>query len=400
MTMIQQCTRCLYSASHPFGLAFDDEGVCTGCLTHREKFDLDWEDRFSILRKYVEVTTPSAPVSGYDCVVPVRGTPEYFYVLDVVRNRLGLNPLVVCYNSQFNSSVGIRNLDLIRETFNVDLLHYTSSPTSYRKLIRESLVRLNSMRWPFIAGETQFPVQVAVEQRIPLIIWPLHQPTEQVGMHSYTETPEMTRLGRHEFDLMGVEPKDLTNVETLANVLDVADLHYPEDRGLAAVGVVGIYLSNYIPWDSRSFSEEMITKFGAMAGTNPRTFDTYDRIDDMTYMTIHDVLKQAKHGYSRVTDNLCREIRFNRISKEDAVAIQNHYQAQYPEREIEIFLKWLGFEPKAFRWYLDHLPHSLTSQVNLPPLTENQKQFISGFRSSVDVFENTEFTVYGKGLEL
>jgi N-acetyl sugar amidotransferase len=398
--MIQECTKCLYRATHPFGLTFDSEGVCAGCLTHQEKFDLDWEQRFTLLLERVKPFRKSHRTGGYDCVIPVRGTPEYFYVLDVVRNRLGLNPLVVCYNSQFNSGLGIRNLDLIRQTFDVDLIHYTSSPAIYRKLIRESLVRMNSIRWPFIAGETQFPVQIAVEQQIPLVIWPLHQPTEQVGMHSYTETPEMTRRSRHEFDLMGVEPKDLTNVVTLANAQDVADLHYPEDRRLSAVGVVGIYLSNYIPWDSRRFSEEMIAKFGAMPGTNPRTFDTYDRIDDMTYMAIHDVLKQAKHGYSRVTDNLCREIRFNRISKADALAIEKYYQAQMPDREIQIFLDWLGFERRALQWYLEHLPHGLASSNPPPSLSSTQKQFIAGYKSSGDVFENPKFIVYGKGLDL
>lgn len=398
--MIQECTKCLYRATHPFGLTFDSNGVCSGCLTHQEKYDLDWEHRFTLLRNRIESIKRPIRSGGYDCVVPVRGTPEYFYVLDVVCNRLGLNPLVVCYNSQFNSGLGIRNLDLIRETFDVDLIHYTSNPTIYRKLIRETLVRMNSIRWPFIAGETQFPVQTAVEQGIPLVIWPLHQPTEQSGMHSYIEAPEMTRRSRHEFDLMGVEPKDLTNVETLANELDVADLHYPEDRKLSALGVVGIYLSNYIPWDSRTFSEEMIAKFGALAGVNPRTFDTYDRIDDMSYMTVHDVLKQAKHGYSRVTDNLCREIRFKRISKLDALDIEKYYQAQLPEREIQIFLDWLGFERKAYQWYLDHLPHGLPSSIPAPGLSTNQRQFIAGFKSSGDVFENPKFIVYGKGLDL
>ena len=84
----------------------------------------------------------------YDCVVPVRGTPEYFKVLDVVKNELGLNPLVVAYNSQFNSEAGIENLDRLRDTFDVDLLHYTSNPLIYRKLVRESLARMRSMRKP------------------------------------------------------------------------------------------------------------------------------------------------------------------------------------------------------------------------------------------------------------
>ncbi len=96
---------------------------------------------------------------------------------------------------------------------------------------------------------------------------------------------------------------------------EVEDIHYPTNSDLKKNNIVGIYLSNYLPWDSRRYSEEMIAKFGASAAKNKRTFDTYDRIDDKTYMTIHDILKQAKLGYSRVTDNLCREIRFKEYQK-------------------------------------------------------------------------------------
>lgn len=70
--------------------------------------------------------------------------------------------------------------------------------------------------------------------------------------------------------------------------------------------------------------------------------NTYDQIDDRTYMTVHDVLKYCQHGYSRVTDSLSREIRFKRISKKDAYNINKIYQKEYPEAEISFFLGWLG----------------------------------------------------------
>ena len=88
-------------------------------------------------------------------------------------------------------------------------------------------------------------------------------------------------------------------------------------------------MSNYIPWDSRIFSEEMINSRGALAAKNCRTFDSYDRIDDMTYMNVHDCLKFWRLGYSRVTDNLTREIRFKRINKSDAKVIEKYYQSEF-----------------------------------------------------------------------
>ena len=298
---VVECTQCLYNSNHPFGLRFDEEGVCTGCITHREKTTLDWQARFRELETFVQKIKKKNKNKYYDCVVPIRGTPEYFYVMDVVKNRLKMNPLVVNYNSQFNSEVGIMNLDRIREVFDVDILAYSTNEEIYKKLIRESLVRFSNMRWPYLAGETTFPVQVAVERNIPLVVWPYHQATEQVGMHSYTETPEMSRRYRAHFDLLGVEPEELTSSETLIKQKDIWDLKYPSDQDVMRTGLRGIYLANYLPWDSRKYSEKMIEKYHALSAKNSRTFDTYDRIDDCTYMTVHDILKYYLLGYSRVT---------------------------------------------------------------------------------------------------
>ncbi len=400
MPASRECVQCLYRSTHPFGLQFNSEGLCTGCITHREKFELDWDARFLELQRLVERIKRKNRNRHYDCVVPIRGTPEHFYVMDVVKNRLGLNPLVVIYNSQFNSKVGIMNIDRIRETFDVDVLIYSSNTEIYKKLVRESLVRFSNMRWPFLAGETTFPVQVAVERNIPLVVWPYHQATEQVGMHSYTEMPEMTRRYRAQFDLLGLEPEELTTSETLLSPSDVWDLRYPTDQEIIRTGLRGIYLSNYLPWDSRRYSEQMIVKFGALAARNPRTFDTYDRIDDMTYMTVHDVLKYHLHGYSRVTDNLCREIRFGRIAREDAKVAEKFYQTEYPEEAIKVFLEWLGMEYKSFEWFAERMPF-FQSQPISTNLSDSSKEFVSTYlKNGPDLMSEGKLILYGKGVFL
>lgn len=394
-----ECIQCLYNSSHPFGLRFNNEGVCSGCITHREKTTLDWIARFQELEKLVQKQKKKNKNKYYDCVVPIRGTPEYFYVMDVVKNRLKMNPLVVSYNSQFNTEVGIMNLDRIREVFDVDILIYSTNEEIYKKLIRESLVRFSNMRWPYLAGETAFPVQAAVERNIPLVVWPYHQATEQVGMHSYTESPEMSRRYRAQFDLLGVEPEELTSSETLIKKKDIFDLQYPSDKDLMRAGLRGIYLANYFQWDSRRYSEIMIKKYHALSAENFRTFDSYDRIDDRTYMTIHDVLKYFQHGYSRVTDNLCREIRFGRISKEDSKPLELYYQQQFPEIEVYRFLNWLGITPEAFKWLVKNLPFNKTQSFKKPWENRHTKTFISSFiQSGPSVKKSKTYIIYGKGL--
>ncbi|MFB1489898.1 MULTISPECIES: N-acetyl sugar amidotransferase [unclassified Thiocapsa] len=394
----RECIQCLYDGHHPFGLQFNEEGLCTGCSTHSEKFSLDWEQRFSLLEK--RISAIKGKNKFYDCIIPIRGTPEYFYVVDVVKNRLGLNPLAVSYNSQFNSLLGIKNFARIKEVFDIDTVSFNTNPLVYRKLVRESLVRFGHLRWPYLAGETAFAVRVAIEKEVPLIIWPLHQPTEQVGMHSYLDEPEMSKRSWIEHDLIQYDPSKLAEEsETLIRAGDVYDIVYPENRLIAKGKIVGIYLSNYLPWDSRRFSEEMVRTRGALSAKNARTFDTYDRIDDLTYMGAHDLLKFANLGYSRVTDNLNREIRFGRIDKSSAKGIETFYQAQYEESYLTPFLEWVGMTPEAFSWFIKFSKFGMCDQNASAPLDAKQRSFIDSFISNhAPVFERQCFTLYGKGL--
>lgn len=401
------CSRCLYSTAHPFGLVLDPEQICSGCRVHEEKFSLDWEARERHLAKLLAEAKTIAKGSEYDCVVPVRGTPEYFFVLDLLKNKYGLRVLAVSYNHQFNTAVGIRNLARMKDHFDVDFRQYTSSTPVYRKIVRESLVRLRSARWPAIAGETSFPVWTAIELGIPLIVWPLHQATEQVGAHSYCEQIEMTRTGRHSFDLLDTEPQDLVRPETLLHPFDMEDLLYPPDRLLRRSGVRGVYLANFLPWDSRSNAEFAVAHLGALACQNDRTFDTYDRVDDGCYMGIHDRLKFSKFSYSRVTDSLCTEIRFGRVTRDVAVEIESFYQSDMALDSVSEFTRWLGSSnSNDLNWLVQWSEGAQTFfseplEASVPPdLSVSARKFIDAYHVNAPAIStNRTYELIGKGLE-
>jgi len=400
-----QCRACLYDSRHPFGLTFDETGLCSGCITHAEKTSLDWQARFSMLERLVQ--PQRARKGNYDCVIPIRGTAEYFYVVDVVKNQLGLNPLLVAFNSQFSSTAGIQNLDLIRDTFDCDILLKTQSPKIYRKLMRETLSRFGSVHWPFLAGHTLWPVRVAVQHKIPLIVWPVHQPTEQVGMFSYLDENEMTRRSRHEHDLMCFEAQELVSGEALLRDEEVLTSMYPSDRELAAAGIRGIYLSNYLPWDRRRYSEDAVKRFDAVAADCPGTFDTYDHVDNLVYMTVHDAIKRRKLGYGRVRDHLCQEIRFGRITRSDALNIESHYSQIIAKTGgyaalNKMFFDWLGMNAQAFGWLLDyHFGVDSGGDYVLSEALLAQSSFFDSYlKKGPSLLTEREFILIGKGLSV
>jgi len=176
-------------------------------------------------------------------------------------------------------------------------------------------LRNGSIYWHSIAGQTVFPVQIACKFKIPLIIWGAHQGLDQVGMFSHEDRVEMSRKYRHEHDLMGFEAEDLLNgFEGLAES-EVSAFIYPDDSEVAAVGVRGVYLNNYMFWNSRLQHEAMIRSYKYESKTQTRTFDSYSNSSCWNYSDLHDFIKLIKHGFGKVLDHVSREIRLNQMTK-------------------------------------------------------------------------------------
>jgi len=201
MTQATACRRCLYTTDHALGLTIDADGICSGCRIHEEKDRLDFDARWANL---LELVKPYRSTSGtsYDCIVPVTGAHDSHWIVHLVKERLGLNPLLVTYNKYFNTPLGIRNLANLRIRFDCDILIQNVNPQSVKQITRTTLRQLGSIYWPCLAGQTVFPVQTAVRYQIPLIVWGAHQGLEQVGMFSHEHEVEMTRRYRKDHDLI------------------------------------------------------------------------------------------------------------------------------------------------------------------------------------------------------
>lgn len=343
---MRYCTRCLYPANHPLGITFDDQGVCSGCRIHEEKQRLDWSGREGRLRALLD-RARERPGQDYDCVVPVSGARDSYFIVHTLKRVYGMNPLLVCFNKEYNTPVGIRNLAYLRTIFDCDLVTCSPDPNLLKRLVRKSLQRFGSIYWHCLAGTTAFPVQIAVKFRIPLIIWGVHQGVDQVGMFSHLQEVEMSEKYRKEHDLMGGDAADMVDESLGIGARDLEPFLYPTQEELWQTGVRGIYLSNYIPWDSKRQHEQMIRLCGYETAAQQRTFDTYNDVDCFHYSGVHDLIKFLKTGYGKVTDHACREIRWGRMTREEGIDAVARYQEVQPN-DLPILLDWLEMPEKEF----------------------------------------------------
>lgn len=341
------CSKCLYPENHALNI-FIENNICSGCKVHNEKYEIDWkqkgEELIKIFNRY------KSKKGNYDCIIPVTGGGDSFFIVDFVVNKLKGNPLLVNYNTHYNSPVGVYNLALLRSKFDNDFLQLTLDPIKIKKITRQSLIKFGSMYWHCLAGQTVFPVRVAVNYKIPLIIWGAHQGIDQVGMFSHFDNVEMSEKYRKDHDLMGYDQKNLIGEICSAN--DLKDFEYPSQNEILSNGIKGIYLNNYIFWDSFGQHQRMQKKYRYNMNVQNRTFDKYNYAHCLYYSDVHDYIKYLKHGYSKINDNVAREIRLRRISKSYGRKLINFYINKKP-KFLDSFLKWIELTEEGFRFIVD-----------------------------------------------
>ena len=364
MQNLIECKKCLYTEDHPFGLTFKD-GICSGCITHYEKDNLDW---ISIKKSLEALINKQRKLSNshYDCLIPVKGDAEDYFVVSKLL-EMDLKPLIVSVNDYFFNDIGWHNIQNLITHFDLDSLIYTPNEIIYKELVRTSLRRYMNIMLPSHLLFTSFPVHVALQRKIPLIIWGQLQSVEQVGKFSHLDQVRMSRWNRREHDLFGLEIDKLigTGSQLNENLLDY--YKYPKTAEIERSGLIGIYLSNYLRWDPLD-QNAASNKFGFKPQKNNSSFDVYERAGSSVYYGFHDLLKLKKLGYRKSTDHLVREIRHGRIKKSDAKKIQ----AKYKNSKVEIkdFFDWLEVEESGRNWFIQHHLSDLTNLIGI-----NNKSF-------------------------
>ncbi|MDA0120148.1 N-acetyl sugar amidotransferase [Vibrio sp. T11.5] len=393
--MLSNCPKCHYPLNHPFGLTIN-ERECSGCLTHKEKDQINWDDKANeldlILGRFKKQR------SRYDCIVPVVGDAEDYYTVSKVLGA-GLSPLVVCVNDYFKNDIGWHNLHNLITHFDVDSFVFNPDMRVYKDLVRTSLRKFDHIMLPFLQLHTAFPVHVAYERKIPLIIWGQNQAVEQVGKFSHHDAAEMSRWNRREHDLFNVEAGHLIGNGAQVDERDLNYYRYPEISSIARRGVRGLYLSNYMRWDPIAQNQAM-TEFGFIPETNTATFDIYERAGSSVYYQFHDLLKMKRIGYRKVNDHVAREIRHGRLTNEDGLSLLSHYKGS--RVFIKPFFEWLGVTKSGYEWFK---LHRLSNQLELisevktfdapPPfvIADELKRYLSESKVAEE-----QFVTFGKGL--
>lgn len=350
---IRYCVRCVMPETKP-DILFDENGVCSACRHFAARDDVDWDARAAELREIVDRyrSSSDSPVnrSGYDCIVPVSGGKDStFQTLRVL--ELGLHPLCVTSTTCYLTELGRRNLDNLHR-LGVDSIEVNPNPVVRRTLNRIGLREVGDISWPEHVGIFTTPVRLAVQMRIPLIVWGENSQNEYGGPAAAAEDNVLTRRWLEEFGgLLGMRVSDLVGVEGLRE-RDLVPYRYPTDDELADVGVTGIFLGHYLPWDG--WANQLIAQahgFETYPTLVEGSLANYENLDN-AFHGIHDYFKFLKFGFGRATDLACMAVRRGRLSRSDAIEMVKRHDGRYPHHYVGVpldeQLASLGMERHEF----------------------------------------------------
>lgn len=188
-------------------------------------------------------------------------------------------------------------------------------------------------------------------------------------MFSHLDEVEMSRRYRKDHDLMGVEAEDMVSTGAGLPERDLFPLFYPHDKDIEKVGVRGIYLGNFIRWDSKAQHEQMIDRYGYETATQGATFDTYNDVDCVHYSGLHDLVKRRKLGYGKAVDHACREIRLRRLDRNEAIDLVRDCEERPVEDGNKLFA-WLGISESYFWQLVDRAGRNPDSSGRFSALPE------------------------------
>lgn len=331
---VQYCSKCILPSTKP-DLSFDENGLCHACQNYDDRANIDWDKRKKELLEILE-RYRSKNGNNYDCIIPVSGGKDSTYQV-IKMLEFGMNPLCVTATTDKLSEIGRRNIENIKN-LGVDYIEYSTNPVIRRKINRITLTQVGDISWPEHVTIFTIPIRIAVQQKIPLLIWGENSQNEYGGPAAAADNNVLNRRWLEEFGgLNGLRVSDLLGQDGIEQK-HLIPYTYPTDDQLEEVGVTGLFLGHYIPWDGHN-NALVAQAYGFE--TYPTVVEgsivNYENLDNLQ-MRIHDYFKFLKFGYDRVTDWAGVHIRRGRFSREEAFTFAERYAGKFPETYLGVHI--------------------------------------------------------------
>ena len=365
---VQYCTKCVISNQRPssvveFKNKSEDikpkikfiDGVCSACLWSKEKEKINWKDRKSELHELCDKFRSKD--GSYDCVVPGSGGKDSAFASHYLKKEFGMNPLTVTWAPHKYTDIGWQNFQSWIQVGGFDNILIHPSGNVHRKLTRLAFENLGHPFQPFIIGQKLIGPRTSIMYDIPLVFYgenqaeygnkieDNHRPTMDLSFFSESKAEDLTIGGIPKNNLI----KDYGFKTSDFNMYNPIDFNILKQKKTQVH-----YLSYYVKWDP----QEMFYYAAENTGFRPNnersqgSYSKYAGIDDILEW-LHFYMIFIKFGIGRATYDASQEIRNNKITREEGVALVQKYDHEFPDKYLSDFLEYLDLDEKNFWEIID-----------------------------------------------
>jgi N-acetyl sugar amidotransferase len=328
------------------GISFDNEGVCSACRSYEKREGTNWDERFIELKQLCDNYRGKFG-NNYDCIIAVSGGKDSHYQTYVMKELMGMNPLLVTVEDNFPmTEAGKHNIKNISEEFGCDIISLKPNIKVQKILMKKTFEKYGKPTWYIDRLIYTYPIHMAVRFGIPLVVYGENISYEYGGpgaKESYSANEQIYN---------GVA-SDILWEELLDETVSMKDLSlcvFPDEDKIKGLQLDSIYLSYFVKWNSvHNYYFAKNRGFQDLTHEWKRThhIEDFDQVDSRAYM-IHPWMKYPKFGHATATDYASRFVRYGLLSRNEAVELVKKHDHNLDPHAIRDFCEFLGYSTTEF----------------------------------------------------
>ena len=376
---VKFCKKCVMSNQRP-RISFDSDGICGPCNYTEMKKDNVID--YSIRKNELEILFDKYRKNdgAYDIIVPCSGGKDSSTIAHKLKHEWGMTPLCVTFSPPVYSDIGRKNLtSFINSGFDHKLI--TPNGKIYKLFAKLCFAYIGDHEEIFDHGQMSGPVQEALRNGVNLVMYGENGELEYGGdMNTinfkgmpwdyydkiYFSTPlnKLAKIAKEHgyFDYYKIDFKEKN--------LDIFQL--PKKELLIKNDIQFHWWGYYNKWIPQENYYYAVNNTGFEANPEGRmegTYSKYAQLDDVTDSFLY-YLMYIKYGFGRATSDSSHEVRDGHISREEAVALVDRFDGEFPEKSFKIFLDYLDLTEGEFwdivnRFRQDHIWEKKGTDWNL-----------------------------------
>ena len=284
--------------------------------------------------------------------MPGSGGKDSAYTAHILKYKYGMNPLTVTWAPHLFTDIGFKNFNNWMRIGGLDNLLFTPNGLLHKRLTSLAFKNLLHPFQPFIIGQKLIAPKIAEKFNIPLIMYGENQ-AEYGNKISENYVPKMDESffsikKKKDIFLGGVSLDKLLKNEKFK--LNEFDSYIPFGTNILKQKKIEFhYLGYYLKWDPQEcyYYAYENTGFSPNIERTQGSYSKYSSIDDkIDYFHYYTTL--IKFGIGRATYDASQEIRNNKITRDEGIALVERFDQEFPDKYFREFLDYIDFTESDF----------------------------------------------------